>query len=99
MKTNTIELAKEQLKKGISLPLCDIETIKYAQTPIGNTLLKRNVGRPRKDDKDKAKPGDKIECKICGLYYTRANVSKHNKIKIHKFALKMDNNMRKLLKN
>jgi hypothetical protein len=51
-------------------------------------MLKR--GRPITDETKRAKPNDIIECSICKGKYTRANRSKHNKIRQHQQALRYE---------
>lgn len=41
------------------------------------------MGRPKKDERDKADPNERLVCKICSLEYTRSNKSKHLKSKYH----------------
>ena len=41
------------------------------------------MGRPRKDENDKADPNQRLVCEICSLEYTRSNKSKHLKSKYH----------------
>lgn len=60
----------------------DEEAIKYSQTPIGQSILKYNYGRPRKVEK--AMPNDKVKCELCGIVFSRSNRSKHKKTKMHK---------------
>lgn len=48
-------------------------------------------GRPRKNEKDKAKPTDRLKCKICGGTFTRNNRSQHNSTRLHKYALGIQN--------
>lgn len=47
------------------------------------------MGRSKIDEKDKAKPNDRIVCEICSLEYTRSNKSKHLKSKFHMMTEKL----------
>jgi hypothetical protein len=58
-----------------------------------------SVGRPKKEECDKAKPTDRIQCNICGGSFFRNNRSRHNNTKVHQFALKMNNDIKKLVLN
>lgn len=58
---------------------------------------KKNVGRPRKLQNEKAKPNDKITCDICGSVFSRSARSRHNKTRIHQASLKAINHIKKNL--
>lgn len=62
------------------------EEFEYAQKPIGNAIYQHNletkIGRPRKENK--AKPSDRIKCKICSKEYTRSCATSHKKTQYHK---------------
>jgi|ERR1700733_11849394 hypothetical protein len=44
---------------------------------------KKTKGRPKKDEKDKIKPNERIKCDLCDEVYNRCNKSRHLKSKIH----------------
>lgn len=56
-------------------------------------------GRPVVAEEDKAKPNDRLECKVCGGSYTRAHKSSHEKTKQHQIYAKLDDDIRKVVLN
>lgn len=42
------------------------------------------AGRPRKEEEDKAKPEDRVRCKLCDKYYRRSNTWRHKNTELHK---------------
>ena len=55
------------------------------------------AGRPRVSDENKAKPKDKMKCKICNGTYLRSNKTHHNKTKIHKIYENMHLNLKQII--
>lgn len=55
------------------------------------------VGRPRKNDEDKAKPTDILICQICGSKYQRSCKSKHNKNRVHQAYIDFNNRMNRVI--
>lgn len=68
--------------------------MKYLQTPIGRALF---VGRPRKNDADKAKPTDRIKCEICSKEFYRSGRANHKKTAYHRAHEQMNSRLRKVL--
>jgi hypothetical protein len=48
----------------------------------------KEIGRPKKNDEDKVKGNERIQCDICDKSYTRYNSSKHKKTKYHEIYKK-----------
>jgi hypothetical protein len=92
-----IEKAKSELREDKNLLLCSPETVQYVKTPIGKAIF-RSRGRPSKSDEEKAKPTDKVVCKICGKTFVRSNRSRHNDTNHHKIYEKMSSTIRDLIK-
>ncbi|HTO16891.1 MAG TPA: hypothetical protein VLZ83_14075 [Edaphocola sp.] len=90
---------KNKLKEGNSIPLMSEEELKYTQKPIGKAIYKRAIGRPKKPDNEKARPGDRVICEICGGNFKRSHRSAHNKTKIHKVYEDMNKKLVNLLIN
>lgn len=88
---------KNKLKEAKSIPLMEEEELKYLQKPIGKAIYKRSVGRPRKPDDEKARPGDRVVCEICGGNFKRSHRSSHNKTKIHMVYENMNKKLMNLL--
>jgi len=42
-----------------------------------------NKGRPKIEQKDKAKYNDKLKCDICNVFISRSNKPRHKKSKMH----------------
>lgn len=78
------------LNEHKSLPLYEPEEIKYAMTPIGKAIY-----NTKKVDSSRFK--ERIECKVCGKIFTRANTSRHNKTQHHQLYLMMHDKMKKIL--
>jgi|SRR5271154_1709771 len=94
----------DELKTGKSIPLLKYKDIKRLQTPVGKAIYeaskcddKRPLGRPRKDESEKAKPTDRIQCEICGNIFSRCHRSAHRKTKIHQAYENMNQKLIKLL--
>lgn len=90
----------ENIKKNIetqkSLPLCSVEELKFIETPIGKAIYTKK-GRPKKDDVNKAKWNDRVECKVCGKSFIRSGRSKHKKSQFHQAYENMHEKMRNLM--
>jgi hypothetical protein len=69
----------------------------YSQKPIGKAIYKNAVGRPQIPDDKKAKPTDRIKCKICGKEYTRSHVTNHRKTQHHQTFAKVNKKLQELL--
>lgn len=92
-----IQNSQKQLKSGDNLALLDWDTLKYCKHPIARALYKTNVGRPRKDDNEKAKATDRIKCNICGKMIIRSGRTKHNQSKYHQTYVSIEKKLRKAL--
>lgn len=93
---------KDKLREGNGPILYSEDELKYIQKPIGNALYKnsvekKSIGRPRKNEEDKAKPTDRIKCKECGVVFTRCHRSSHKKTKIHKLCCSLNSKLKKIL--
>jgi hypothetical protein len=98
--TATIKKSQHNLKKGKSLPLYDTDDLKYVRKPIGKAIYNNAIlGRPKINEEDKAKPTDRIECKVCGKTFIRSGRTNHNKSEIHKAYLRMDEKLKDFLLN
>jgi len=91
-----MEDIKKNLEEKKSLPLCSAEELKFIGTPIGKAIYTRK-GRPKKDEADKAKWHDRVECKVCGKSFIRSGRTKHNKSQFHKAYLNIHEKMRILI--
>jgi hypothetical protein len=92
--TKNYDKMQKELISGKSLPLCEDETIKYLNEPIGAAIAKSR-GRPKAD-----KPihwSDRIKCLVCGKTYTRSAVVAHKITQHHQTYLKFDKKMRKIM--
>lgn len=94
-----IQQSQNRLKSGVSIPLLDSEDLIYLQKPIGRALYKNTLGRPRKREEDKAKPGDIIICDVCGNKFIRSHRSSHKKTKVHQAYENMNRKLIKMLLN
>lgn len=73
---NKDEIREDLLIKK-SLPLLDVEELKYVQKPVGKALYLNS-----KIKKETWK--NKIKCNVCGKHYTRSNLTHHRNTEIHK---------------
>lgn len=94
---NNMNSLQNSLKSGRSIPLLNIDEINYTQTPVGKSLYKNAIGRPRKREEDKARPHDRLICNVCGGKFTRCHRTAHNKTKVHQAYEKMNDKLRKAL--
>lgn len=94
-----IKSHQNRLKEGYGLPLYEPNELKYIKKPIGSALYKRARGRPKKDDNIKAKPNDRVRCKICGNFYTRSGKYNHEITKVCQVYARLDKNMKKIIFN
>lgn len=60
-------------------------------------MTKKKIGRPKKEEKEKAKPNDIIDCKICGKKYIRASKISHEKTKYHSRYAKYHERVQRLV--
>ena len=93
MQINEIQ---NEIKNGTSLPLCNDDTLKYLQKPVGKALYR---GRPKKDIDSKAKPNDRVKCDTCGKDFIRSNRSSHKNTKYHQLYEKVNKKMANLILN
>lgn len=94
-----IRKIQEELKEGKPLTFLPNEDIRYLEKPLGKAIYKSAVGRPRKKEKDKAKPSDRLICDICNEKFTRSHRWSHNQTKVHQAYMKMNDKMKKILLN
>jgi len=82
-----IQRIQNNLKSGKSMPLLNDEDILYITKPLGKAIYKNAIskplGRPRKEEHDKAKPNDRLICNVCGMKFIRSARSGHKKTKVH----------------
>jgi hypothetical protein len=97
MVEHKIEEYQNQLRDGNSLCIYDNDVLKYVQRPIGKEIYKNAIERNIKKEKIRAKPNDRIECKICGKMSSRANMSAHNKTEKCMIYSKINIKLRNLL--
>ena len=71
---------QDKIKGSKNIVDYDEMEMRYLQRPIGSALYK---GRPRKPESERAKPTDRITCKICGKEYFRSGSAKHKLTKYH----------------
>jgi hypothetical protein len=95
--SKSIKDIQSKIKNDKNIIFYDRETLEYVTKPIGKTLYKTKVGRPKKEESDKAKPSDRIVCPICKEEFVRSNRTNHNKTKIHKKMEQANKNLKKLL--
>lgn len=95
--SKSIKDIQSKIKNDKNILFYDRETLDYVTKPIGKTLYKSKVGRPKKSEETKAKPNDRILCPICKEEFVRSNRTNHNKTKIHKKMEQANTNLRKLL--
>lgn len=101
-----INRIQENLKSGKSFSLLEVEDILYMEKPLGKAMYvdslieqKRPIGRPRKEDEDKAKPNDILICNICGRTFIRSARSRHRKTKIHQAYEGINTKLAKVILN
>lgn len=87
----------KNLRSGKSIPLLNINDIKNLDKPIGKAIYKNQVGRPRKNEDEKAKYNDRIICDICGEKFTRSHRSRHNQNKVHQAYANIHNKLYKVI--
>jgi hypothetical protein len=95
-----------ELKSGKSIPLLSYKDMKRLQTPVGKAIYQssfnktqeeKKLGRPRKNNDEKAKPTDRIQCDICGNIFSRCHRAAHKKTKVHQAYEQMNQKLVKLL--
>lgn len=97
--------SQEKLKSGISIPLLNEFDIEYITKPIGKAIYKNSIekknekpfGRPRKNEKEKARYNDRIVCDICGGTFLRSHRADHRKTKVHQAYEKMNRKLSKVI--
>lgn len=57
------------------------------------------VGRPRKNENEKAKPYDRIICDICNKEFVRSHRSDHKKTNYHKMYADINENIKGIVIN
>jgi hypothetical protein len=97
---STLQKMKSRLNEGNGLATYDIGDLRYVQKPLGKAVYSggvKKMGRPVKNINEKAKPTDRIKCKICGRMFTRSGRSNHNKGRIHQEYLKFNKKITDLI--
>lgn len=87
---------QKNINDSKAIALYDDETLKYVQTHTGKAIYNK-IGRPKKNETEKAKWSDKIICDVCGKTFIRSARSSHKKTKYHNFYSKMNAKLKKLL--
>jgi len=87
----------KNLRSGTSIPLLSSDDIKKLEKPVGKAIYINKYGRPKKKEEDKAKPGDRIICDICGEKFIRSHRSRHNQNKVHQVYAKIHNKLYKVI--
>jgi len=90
-----VKETQEKLKSGTAVTNLSNDEIKYAMTPIGKSIYKNSIGRPRVENKKKW--NDRIVCDICGTEVLRSNQSSHKKSEKHLIYVNMNKKLRDIL--
>ena len=96
MNPDQIKKSQKQINEEEYIINYNDDTLKYVQKPIGKALYK-GKGRPPMIEDEKAKPSDKIQCKLCNNLFVRSNRSHHNKTQKHKLYEKINTKLAKLV--
>lgn len=87
----------KNLRSGKSIPLLSIKDIRNLDKPVGKAIYRNKIGRPKMKEEDKAKPGDRLVCDVCGEKFIRSHRTRHNQNKVHQAYANIHNKLYKVI--
>lgn len=95
-----VKTMQDNLEEQIGLARYNVDELKYLKkSSVAKAIYThkpKKTGRPRKNEDEKTKWNDRIECTICGKTYIRSGATKHRRTEFHQAFEKMDEKLRNL---
>jgi hypothetical protein len=87
---------KERLKECDEMINYSALELDYINKPIGKAIYNRNSEIEHKTKK-KWNPSEKVQCRLCGVWYSKANKTHHKRSKKHQLYKKVNDRFTELI--